>query len=295
MTSRSLATLTGLLFGLLVLFSLSLFCLAAGAETMPSPVAGNAGAEQLPSYDGKAGVKAGQQCVNAKDGAVMVWVPAGEFLMGSKAGEGYEDERPQHKVFLDGFWIAKTPVTVVMYRTFCLASGHKMPDEPEFGWQDDHPMVSITWNDAVAYAKWAGAALPSEAQWEKAARGSDGRTYPWGFTWDTGKCSNSQGDHNPGHTSPVGNFPAGASPYGLLDMAGNVWEWCADWYDKGYYQQSPARNPTGPATGAMRVVRGGSWNYVMPGDFRTAYRGWNDPAYGYFDRGFRCVLAPAGG
>jgi len=134
--------------------------------------------------------------VNPRDGAEMVYVPAGEFLMGSKEGEGDSDEHPQHKVYLDGFWIYKTEVTVGQYRKFCQATGWQMPSDPGWKGHDDYPMVYVNWDDdATAYAQWAGAALPSEAQWEKAARGPDGRVYPWGNDWDAGKCVNSIGEN----------------------------------------------------------------------------------------------------
>ena len=167
--------------------------------------------------------------INPKDGAEMVWVPAGEFLMGSTDDEGVRDERPQRKVYLDGYWMYKTEVTVAQYRKFCEATNREMPEAPEWGWKEDHPVVNVSWHDAVDYAKWAGASLPTEAQWEKAARGTDGRVFPWGNEWDAGACANSVSWSLKG-TKPVGSCPAGASPYGCVDMAGNAWEWCADWY-----------------------------------------------------------------
>jgi len=235
--------------------------------------------------------------VNPKDGAAVVYVPAGEFLMGSADADKdvQTDEKTQHKVYLDGYWIYQTEVTVAQYRKFCQATGRQMPPEPEWKWQDTHPIVDVTWDDAAAYAAWAGAALPTEAQWEKAARGSDGRIYPWGNEWDGAKCVNSVGGNAPGGTKPVGGMPAGVSPYGCLDMAGNVWEWCADWYDAGYYKNAPARNPTGPATGTMRVLRGGAWRYNYPDYFRAAYRGGDNPtSQNYYYIGFRCVLRSPG-
>jgi len=129
-------------------------------------------------------VKEGNRHINAKDRAEVVYIPAGEFTMGSKPGVGKSDEQPEHKVDLDGYWIYQTKVTVAQYRQFCQATGRSMPNAPSWGWKDDHPIVSVTWDDATAYAKWAGAALPTEAQWEKAARGTDGRIYPWGNEWD---------------------------------------------------------------------------------------------------------------
>jgi formylglycine-generating enzyme required for sulfatase activity len=223
----------------------------------------------------------------------MVLIPAGEFLMGSKDGEADDDERPQHKVYLTGYWIYRTEVTVAQYRKFCQATGRQMPPEPESGWQNTHPIVNVTWEDAAAYAQWAGAALPTEAQWEKAARGTDGQVYPWGNDWDGDKCQNSVGNKNAGNTAPVGSFPAGASPYGALDMAGNVWEWCADWYDAGYYKNAPTRNPTAPATGTWRVLRGGSWYCAYLVGFRAAFRSGSRPTFRH-RLGFRCVLRSPG-
>jgi formylglycine-generating enzyme required for sulfatase activity len=233
--------------------------------------------------------KRGDTRINPQDGAVMVFIPAGAFPMGSAEGE--VDERPVHQVYLDDYYIYKTPVTVAQYRKFCTATGQEMPKAPSWGWQDTHPVVNVTWHDAQAYAAWARVRLPTEAQWEKAARGDDGRTYPWGATWDAAKCNSSESNRK--QTTPVGSFPAGASPYGVLDMAGNVWNWCADWYDGAYYQTSPARNPTGPTTGTYRVLRGGSWNndeYYT----RSANRdGGSNPDDSWFISGFRCVsLSP---
>jgi formylglycine-generating enzyme required for sulfatase activity len=229
---------------------------------------------------------------NLKDGAEVVFIPAGVFLMGSKDGNGKADEQPQHTVYLDSYYIYKYDVTVAEYRTFCQATGRAMPDAPSWGWLENHPMVDVSWNDAKAYADWAGAALPSEAQWEKAARGTDGRLYPWGNDWDAAKCNTGSKQ-----TSSVGSFPAGASPYGCLDMAGNVWQWCADWYGEDYYKNSPTNNPTGPATGEVRVLRGGSWYYYDFGDYKSGARGAVRDGIGpdgwYYYIGFRCaVLSP---
>jgi formylglycine-generating enzyme required for sulfatase activity len=226
----------------------------------------------------------GDTVVNPRDGAVLVWVPAGEFTMGSDTGA--EDEKPARKVTLGGYWMYKTEVTVAQYRKFCEATGALMPSKPAWGRQDTHPIVDVSWDDAVAYCQWAGVSLPTEAQWEKAARGADGREYPWGNVWDARRCVCSVSPADAESTAPVGSVPAGASPYGCLDMAGNVWEWCADWYADTYYEAAPARDPKGPAQGRWRVLRGGSWYVGFPELFRCASRGY----YGYPDfRNNHCI------
>ncbi len=231
---------------------------------------------------------------HSRDGAELVFIPAGEFLMGSTDADtdAEADEKPQHTVYLDAYYIYKNDVTVAQYRQFCLATGREMPIAPAWGWIDDHPMVNVSWDDAKAYADWAGASLPTEAQWEKAARGTDGRIYPWGNEWEPTNCNNYVEGTGLGRTSPVGFYPAGASPYGCLDMEGNVMQWCADWYDKRYYEYSPSSNPTGPEIGATVVLRGEAWfcNFTTP--FRTACRFDSpaDPSQRYDFIGFRCVV-----
>jgi formylglycine-generating enzyme required for sulfatase activity len=193
----------------------------------------------------------------------MVFVPAGEFIMGRDSGEG--DESPQRAVWIDAFYIDRTEVTNADYQAFCTATGYLPPANPS--WDRDyfkhnpgHPALNLTWEQARAYCAWAGKRLPTEAEWEKAARGTDARIYPWGNTWADSIANFRNGDGFE-HASPAGAFPAGASPYGALDMAGNVWEWCADWYLFDTYKQAPARNPTGPPGPApRRVVRGGSFS-----------------------------------
>lgn len=165
-----------------------------------------------------------------------------------------------------------------------------MPPAPKWGWQDDYPMVNLSWYDAKRYAQWAGAALPTEAQWEKAARGTDGRIFPWGNDWDASKSSSSLWTDHPGKPSLVGSFPTGASPYGCLDMAGNVYQWCADYYDPYYYHKSPKSNPTGPETGNTRVVRCGIWNHVDYTYCRAANRLSNNAFLRCMFNGFRCVM-----
>jgi len=236
--------------------------------------------------------------INPKDGAAMVYIPAGEFIMGTSDEQidvligrfpslrrsWFDSEKPQHTVYLDGYRIYKHEVTVAQYRQFCQETGHRMLEVPPDGWEDDHPIVNVRWHDAAAYSQWAGVELPTEAQWEKAARGTDSRLWPWGNEWDNHKC-NSVG--TVGKTTPVGRYPLGASPYGVMDMAGNVWEWCADWYDDNYYRNAPSHNPPGPASGTRRVLRGGSWRYV-PSTVRVANRYSASPVSSSLSMGFRC-------
>jgi sulfatase modifying factor 1 len=240
--------------------------------------------------------------INELDGAELVWIPAGDFLRGSPAGKGGGDERPQKPVYLDGYWIYKYPVTLAQFQKFCEATGKKF--EPTWGQgmhaapkgDDGQYPAQGSWYDAEAYAKWAGVALPSEAQWEKAARGADGRDYPWGNAWDPKKCVSMEEtlyNFSSGFR-PVGSTPAGASPYGVQDMAGNVWEWVADWYDYVYYQSAPAKNPAGPATGSHKVLRGGCSLYDERFS-RTAARMVMPPhVRDWTPTGFRCVVNAPG-
>ena len=268
---------------------LSMFCAVMGCPSGPSaPLRAAAQPDTSSAQPVAAAPVIGSTKINPKDGAVMVYVPAGQFLMGSKQGEGYQQEHPQHEVYLDGYWIYKNDVTVAQYRKFCTATRRNMPDRPVRGWKEDHPVVCVSWDDAKAYCDWVGTTLPTEAQWEKAARGTDGRNYPWGNDWD--KTKGNSADSGLKATTPVGSYPGGASPYGCLDMAGNVWQWCADWY--GPYDAAATENPAGPATGGFRVLRGGSW--VNPsGSCRSAYRGDLNPVGRGYGIGFRCV-GPAG-
>ncbi len=242
----------------------------------------------------------------------MVYIPASSFLMGNNGSEGwsYDDEFPQHSVYLSGYWIGKYEVTRGEYRRFMQATGRAAPayweayqdwsypydDGNGFTQTDDHPVVGVTWYDAEAYCAWAGGQLPTEAQWEKAARwtGSYPNVYPWGNAWDAERCNNSY-DTNPAgggyqgwQTAPVGSYPSGASPYGLQDMAGNVWEWCSDWYSGSYYSVSPSTDPQGPSSGSYRVLRGGGW-YYDDYDNRCADRDNYDPYYWNSGGGFRLV------
>ena len=206
------------------------------------------------------------------------------------------DEKPKHKVYLDAYWMGKYPVTNAQYAAFVKANGYKKPSH----WKGeisankaDHPVVWVDWKDAQAFCLWASKVsdkavhLPSEAQWEKAARGTNGRTYPWGEEAPNPRLLNF--DENVRDTTAVGSYPAGVSPYGALDMAGNVWEWTADWYGEDYYSKSPGKNPTGPASGEKRVLRGGSWGSVVR-HVRSANRGCYVPGDTDDVGGFRCAM-----
>jgi formylglycine-generating enzyme required for sulfatase activity len=216
-----------------------------------------------------------------------VTVPAGEFTMGSN---DYGDEKPIHRVYLSEYQIARHPVTNAQYELFVKATSYAAPEHWENGkipaGKEKHPVVYVTWQDAQAFCGWAGVRLPTEAEWEKAARGADGRKYPWGNERPTKELCNF--GNNVGDTTPVGRYTKGASPYGVLDMAGNVWEWVSDWYDENYYSVSPVENPQGPATGKYRVLRGGSWLNYGSG-VRSADRSGNNPDNWYDHIGFRCV------
>jgi serine/threonine-protein kinase len=225
--------------------------------------------------------------------------------MGSPAGEGPGDEHPQHTVRLNDFWIDRTEVTNRQYEQCvqagaCRASTCAGRSELDGA---NHPVVCVDWEQARAYCAWVGARLPTEAEWEKAARGTDGRTYPWGNTFDGSQLNfcdkncefdwkDAASDDGYARTAPVGSYPAGASPYGALDMAGNVWEWVADWYAADYYSRSTERNPPGPDSGQYRVLRGGSW-WDDRDRVRSALRAGHDPSDGHYDYGLRCSASSA--
>lgn len=250
--------------------------------------------------------QANETMVSPSDGATMVYVPAGAFFMGPREDEAeaqyqavlrvWPDVKREpfmahftgHEVYVDGYWIDRTPVTVAQYRRFCAATQRPLPKQPAWGWKDDHPVINVSWNDASAYAAWAGKRLPTEAEWEKAARGTDGRNYPWGDTWDGSKLAWANRHRG---TAPVGSYPAGASPYGALDMLGNVAQWCADWYDRDYYDYSPAENPRGPARGTERVLRGNYWYIWCVNAFSVSRRNRGNPTYGCEMHGFRCAVS----
>ena len=262
-------------------------------------------------------------------GVQMVLVPAGPFVMGSDAGSAlaecrntsdadnctigaFRDEEPVHTVTLDHFYIDMYEVTNARYAE-CVRSGEcdspsdlgshtreRYFGDPRF---DDYPVILVSWHDAQGYCRWRGARLPTEAEWEKAARGTDARLYPWGDAVDGDRanfcdrnCSYEWAgvDYDDGYadTAPVGSYSDGVSPYGAQDMAGNVWEWVSDWYDADYYAGSPSTNPAGPRSGEYRVARGGAW-FSKPSSVRVTHRMANVPTATYhLVGGFRCGRSP---
>ena len=229
--------------------------------------------------------------LTARDGAPMALVPAGEFWMGLSEGEGLDDEQPRHKIHLDAYYIDKYEITVERYARFLESTGWQKPLNWSMVKFPDHasrPVIGVNWIDADAYCRISGRRLPTEAEWEKAARGVAEQRFPWGgkrphasialfgqmtkFSYDILK--------------PVGSYPEGVGPYGAFDLAGNVAEWVQDWYDGEYYRESPEKNPPGPRNGRYKMVRGGSWSdmpvYLMaasrtsklPPDTRNAFIGF---------------------
>ncbi len=237
-----------------------------------------------------------QELVWPKDGATMVRVAGGSFPMGSSAGD--DAEKPVHTVALRPFYIDRTEVTNAQYKKFVDATGHAVPCASEpwaspYNWdrgsraypagKGDWPVVLVSWSDALAYARWAGKRLPTEAEWEYAARGAAGSIYPWGSGWASGRCSAGGAG-----LAPAGRFASGVSWCGALDMAGNAWEWCADWFDPTYYAKSPSANPAGPSVGRYRVLRGGCFAST-PELCRSTTRLFRPPQARSEGAGFRCV------
>jgi len=231
----------------------------------------------------------------------MVLIPAGEFLMGSDPAQDQatlSSEQPQHTLYLADYYLARAPLTNGQYAAFVQATDRDPPrhwqnGKPPRG-QENHPVVSVSWYDAVAHCRWLSEVtgkpyrLPTEAEWEKAARGIDGRTYPWGDEWDATRCNTKESGK--GHTTAVGAYPLGASPYGLLDMAGNVWEWTSSLFWSYPYQATDGRED--PASPDSRVLRGGSWLNLYD-SARAAYRRSYIPAYHSRIHGYRCCVSVA--
>lgn len=232
--------------------------------------------------------KAGDEMTNSIDGAVMVYVPEGNFKMGAADNDqqAEENEKPQRTVYLDAFWIHKLEITNKQYLD-CMERGDCLGNFKEYT-DDYYPVVSINWHEASAYCELVGGRLPTEAEWEKAARGVAMNFYPWGDTAPNCALVNYSGCV--GTTAPVGSYPNGASPYGAMDMAGNVWEWVADWYDPDYYSQSGnTNNPLTSGYTGQKVIRGGSWG-LGGNELRVSFRGSFYPEDLYYNIGFRCVL-----
>ena len=228
--------------------------------------------------------------ITGPDGAPMVWVPAGEFTMGSDQGD--DDEQPIHRVFLDSFYLDTFEVTNGQFAKFVDA----IQSEPPWGFADqetpvvhaDRPVRWVNWMEALGYCLWAGKRLPTEAEWEKAARGPDGRLYPWGNDPPTAAHAVfglKEGDET---VSPIGNREKGTSPYGVRDLAGNLYEWVLDWYDDAFYTTPPTSNPRGPGAGTAKVQRGGSY-INQPYRLRAAFRTKGDPTEHDPHVGFRCA------
>ena len=236
-----------------------------------------------------------QEIISEIDGAKMRLIPAGEFEMGDHLNIGEDDERPVHTVYHDAFYMEIYEVTNARYKKFLDATGHKPPalfDDPRFN-KPDHPVVQVGWHDAVAYTRWAGKSLPTEAQWEYVAHGGlVGKRYPWGdtITRDDANYGGTGGRDEWKYTSPIGRFAPNG--FGLYDILGNVWEWCIDEYDKDFYAKSPRENPvfgkqTIPAgVETFRTLRGGGWG-GNPTDFRVADRWYHLSSESSI--GFRCV------
>ena len=236
-----------------------------------------------------------------KDGAEMMLIPAGDFFMGTVDDSGtHYDELPVHNVYLDAFWIDRYEVTNRLYKVFIDETGHRAPYvntewARPYNWKGDayppgkadFPVVLVSWEDAAAYAKWAGKRLPTEAEWEKAARGGlVKKKYPWGDQIIRHNANYFSSITRKNQMKPVGTFPPNS--FGIYDTAGNVWEWCADWYDQAYYKKSPEKNPQGPENGTYRSYRGGAW-INREEQLRCSERARNAPVHQSHIIGFRCA------
>jgi formylglycine-generating enzyme required for sulfatase activity len=250
--------------------------------------------------------QAGDVWVNPKDGMAMVWVAPGKFMLGTSDAqiaawlkehpdqkrEWFRSEQPNCRVNLSGYWIGRTEVTNDQYQRFVRATRQRAPNNWKNGrvpsGLTNSPVVFVAWQDARAYCEWAGGHLPTELQWEKAARGTDGRVFCWVNQWDKSRCCNAYSITKSGAVR-VGSYRGDFSPYGCLDMAGNVSEWCTDWYDDHAYHRYAKGDLSLPKSGELRVLRGGSWSDLYPRDFRCASRDDLGPVSRYDSIGFRCA------
>jgi formylglycine-generating enzyme required for sulfatase activity len=227
----------------------------------------------------------------------MVLFPAGEYMMGSQPGNGLKDEQPPHKVYLDAFWLDRYEVTGGDFAAYLKANPNEHPTIT--GWWDreprpdmvDKPVIGLTWQRCRNYCRWRGKRLPTEAEWERAAAGLEGRTYPWGEAPPTPERANfhkccfiRKGEV----LHEVGSLEPGKTPEGVYDLAGNIAEWVYDWYDKTYYSSGVYKNPRGPDTGTYHVIRGGAWN-SLPDYMRSSHRYGYDDAKGFYGIGCRCA------
>ncbi|MEK7702549.1 MAG: SUMF1/EgtB/PvdO family nonheme iron enzyme [Nitrospirota bacterium] len=292
-----------------VIFAITIFMIALTVVTVASLIKQSNDAREserrakaIVTQEGRADEKqfidfSGHQTILGGDGRVMVFIPAGVFPMGG-GDEGGFDESPQRIIFLNAYYIDQHEVTHKDYQRFATMLKRAMPDIPVFEddvkklKSDDLPIVGATWMDATAYCKWADNRLPTEAEWEKAARGSDPRKWPWGDSFNE-KWVNARGEADGFlYTAPVGSYERGRSFYGLYDMAGNVSEWVDDWYDQFYYKNAPFENPKGPAEpdiNRVKIYRGGSY-MSNAYDLRASRRfGGAHPNRGESTVGFRCV------
>lgn len=227
-----------------------------------------------------------------KDGMEMIFIPDGELMMGDN--HGYDHEKPVHTVYLDSYWMDKFEVSNKQYQS-CVWQGLCKPsryaDNTKINGADQ-PVVGVDWNNAKAYCEWAGRRLPTEAEWEKAARGTDGRLFPWGNEPPSNNLLNWFGIIDGyEYTAPVGSFNKDQSPYGVMDMGGNVIEWVSDFYENNYYASSERNNPLGPVSGEYRVLRGGSRDDYNPNFIRSTHRSWYHPLLWDDYIGFRCAAS----
>ena len=307
MKAKQIFQLTTIVIASVILCSCGKSSQADSSNNGGSPTSVNSNLENTSNSEDISTNSSGQEFskISSVDGMEMVFIPEGEFTMGadssnlsipkSDAGAYVDstfDDQPVHKVYLDNYWIDKYEVTNNQYAKCVNAGVCKEPGNNEYysnSLYAQHPVVYVDWYDAQNYCTWVERRLPSEAEWEKAARGIDERNFPWGN--DTPDENLLNFDGNMHGTTIVGSYPEGASPYGVLDMAGNVWEWCSDWYDHEYYQYSPKENPKGPEDGDYKVMRGGS--YLSGSAFlRSSLRDAIPPYASTASSGFRCVVNP---